>query len=230
MVTEGSNLQENKMFAIRYKAKDGSEEGFLNRHCQHDTEPYFWKSQKTAENVLKTHESGKKNAGYTYQCVEITENTSDKSDLSKTNDSAVPTDNTSSSAEIAENDDTKNHKPELPSLDDMIKLCTDLSSLTENIDDYISQCEKIVKKEDWIVIDLLHVIELQKCSAAKIMQIHKALKESRIRRREAKDRLRLLTELKQAITSDSGKKICEAVNSLYDREYHPRELEDLSEK
>ena len=206
------------MFAIRFKSKDGSEEGFLNRHCQHDTEPYYWKSQKTAENVLKARESGKKNTGYVYECVEIVENTSDKSDPCKTNDSAVSEDNESSiQISGAEENDSKDLKPELPALDDMVKLCTDLSSLIENIDDYIAQCEKIVKNE------------LQKCSAAKIMQIHKALKESRIRRREAKDKLRLLTELKQAITSDSGKKICEAVNSLYDREYHPRELENILE-
>lgn len=85
------------------------------------------------------------------------------------------------------------------------------------------ECEAEVQKEQAALQDILHYIELNNFSASDGYKFAKMIKESRIRRRKAKDDIVYIDALLEKINVNELNKIKE----MHDREYRPRVLKEM---
>ena len=81
----------------------------------------------------------------------------------------------------------------------------------------------IVAAEDKTAVDILHYLELAKLSASDTAKLSKALKDSRIRRRKAKDMLTVIREVNSVGFVEDLAKIEATLDSLSNRDYTPRQ-------
>lgn len=85
------------------------------------------------------------------------------------------------------------------------------------------ECEREIQKEQAETQDILHYLELNNFSASEGYKFAKMLKESRQRRRKAKDDIVYIDALLEKINVNELNKITE----MHDREYKPRVLKGM---
>ena len=78
-------------------------------------------------------------------------------------------------------------------------------------------------KEDRTTSDILHLIELEKLPADKLMKLTKDLKDCRIRRRKIKDALFIISKLEQGGVIEGVNSLNDAFSKLGDRSYGCKE-------
>ena len=104
----------------------------------------------------------------------------------------------------------------------------DISIFLSNVNAYVEKLRKEIQHEDLIEQDLMHAMEVDSFSASGGYKYSKLMKESRIRRREAKN---MLTAL-QRLTCDgiNPQSAIDYINSIDKRKYSPRVLKGLFEE
>lgn len=78
-------------------------------------------------------------------------------------------------------------------------------------------------KEDRITSDILHLIELERLPADKLMKLTKDLKDCRIRRRKIKDALLIISKLEQGGVIEGINGLKDAFTNLSERSYSCKE-------
>lgn len=90
------------------------------------------------------------------------------------------------------------------SVNDLRNVLADLDEYICNIDERIKECNAIISVEDARELDYMHYIEFNNLNAPKAAHLFKEFKESRLRRRAAKDMLSILTDLQPLAASGSA--------------------------
>ena len=121
-----------------------------------------------------------------------------------------------------------------------VRVSTDgpyLYNLTDRLRASAGEASSVVKKllavkellteeqsrEDRITSDILHLIELEKLPANKLMKLTKDLKECRIRRRKIKDALYIISKLEQGGVIEGITSINDTFTKLDNRSYDCKE-------
>lgn len=168
---------------------------------------YIWRSKSAAENSMRSF--GKrlngKHPGASLQIVEI----SDEPEKEK---ESVP--------ETAEEEE-----PVLPGFEKIARTAGLWADMMGRLEDYRKAYTARLSEEDLRSQDLLHYIELNEVSEAEAVDLVRRLKESRIKRREAKDVLHLLDLMKGA--QDEAQAVERALGRLDRRVYTVRVDETL---
>lgn len=116
-------------------------------------------------------------------------------------------------------------------LSDIPEAIAPLLALHGRLDAALFHISRDIREADLETSDLLHKCEFSNPNAAEGYKIFKELKKCRIRRREAKDKLRLLDIIKNSGVIDVAHNFNEQYNTyqsnLKTRVYHPRVRKDL---
>ena len=192
-------------FRIEYTDKIGNT-GYLDQYSRLSSSPFHWKSEKSARNILRNL---KKQAGWEY--------------VIKDDDVTAVSEKTFSSKTPEKAEETSREMTEVEELQHAMEV---ISSYAASIDSAITTNSSILSEEDRKMEDMLHCLELSKLNAAGIAKLAKMMKASRKRRRKSKDMIFLLKTIK-SISPENAKAMLDAVNTLSNREYKPRELTDI---
>lgn len=109
---------------------------------------------------------------------------------------------------------------------EIISQVTDAASEAQQLYDYY---RKEQKDADRAISDIMHAAEFYTLNAAQGYKLYKMLKEERLRRREAKDALELLTYIRGGIGGGGvlEKKLHRVMKKMENRTYNPRVLVEL---
>lgn len=106
-----------------------------------------------------------------------------------------------------------------------------LLALYGQVDIAIQRCEQILQEADLEILDLLHKCEFANPNAADGYKIFREIRQCRLRRRDAKDMLRLLAIIKESNVTDVvcqfGQQFDAYQSFMKNRIYQPRVRKDL---
>lgn len=181
---------------------DTSSPMFLNQDLKTcSSDGYTWKKYESAENVSRYFAGG--------PTVVVEDVSEESSDISGSVKGVVR---------------VSSEGPYLCSLTDRLRASAgEASSIVKKllaIKEFLTEEQS---KEDRITSDILHLIELEKLPANKLMKLTKDLKECRIRRRKIKDALLIISKLEQGGVIEGITSINDTFAKLDDRSYDCKE-------
>lgn len=197
---------------------------FLNKEMNSlEVDGYIWDKKEKAENVVRTKQNSKsftddQKKHMHVVCIDDMLTNTGKSE-----------DNTASKGLSDDDNGEKEFAPVCP--DEKDQMFDAVVSLAEKLTDYDNRREllrKAVAREDAITLDLLHYIELTNKDDARQKQYAVLLRESRIRRRRAKDMLNVMDDLAGAASSIIF--AAKWVKGTDKRSYRPRVMDPLPEE
>lgn len=186
-----------------------------NDNISIDVDGYTWKEKRKAENVIKSIKKTKNFTYYQKQHMHVISISEEKTQEKIQMDTKLNNIPNSTSCLILDD----NNKNELfNAVTELACKLRDYTNLNKTVNDNIN-------REDLITLDLLHYIELTNENDPRQIKYLNLLRESRIRRRRAKDIQKVLDTLKPAISSIAFAE--QWITGANDRVYKPRAIEPL---
>ncbi len=182
---------------------------------------YVWRSLSAAENSMKTfmHRLDTTMPGTSIQVVEVDENRPVSPSISAMSTENPKADDLSAISETI--------PASLPSFEELARTAGAWAEMMSHLEEYKKAYAARLSEEDLRTQDLLHYIELNEINDAEAVDIVRRLKESRLKRREAKDVLHLLELMKDA--KPAADTVKRALGRLDRRIYTVRVDENLPE-
>lgn len=197
---------------------------YLNREMNSFVaDGYVWNKRKKAENVVLAQQKSKS----------FTDDQKKHMHVICIDDMLTKTTKSEDDAAIKTLSDVDNSEKEVAPIcsGEKDQLFDAVVSLAEKLTDYDIRREmlrKAVAREDAVTLDLLHYIELTDKDDARQNQYAVLLRESRIRRRRAKDMLKVMDDLSSAASSIIS--AAKWVKGTDKRSYRPRVIDPLPEE